>query len=378
MKKILLTSTIPLSLNIFCKGWLAELERSGYRVVAVSSPGDDLEELAEREGVKTYAVPMCRYIAPLNDLRSLWQLIKVFRRERPHMVHSITPKAGLLSMLAAWLVRVPIRVHTFTGLVFPTARGLRRAILQTTDRLTAACATHIVPEGEGIKADLQRNGITRKPLRVLGYGNVRGIDLEYYNPDDPEVKTQALALRDVALFTFIFVGRMVGDKGVNELVAAFCRLHRDYPATRLLLVGWEAEVDPLTQETEEEICRNSAITCAGYQSDVRPWLAAADVLVLPSYREGFPNVVIEAGAMGLPSIVSNVNGANEIVIEGRNGLIVPPRDVQRLGEAMVDMMENRVRFDEMRRHARPMISERYEQFYVRCCQKAYYREILQT
>ena len=376
MTKIILTSTIPLSLNLFCKGWFRELERSGYEVVAVSSPGSDLKAIEEREGVRTYAVKMYRYITPFRDLKSLWSLIKVFRKERPRMVHSITPKAGLLAMMAAWIARVPVRVHTFTGLVFPYSSGLRRMILMTTDRLTCLFATHIIPEGEGIKADLQRFRITRKPLNVLGHGNVRGIDLNYYDPEDPTVKEKAAALKSEGTFTYIFIGRMVGDKGVNELVAAFRKLNAGYPDTRLLLVGWEADMDPLERTTEEEIRRNDAITYAGYQEDVRPWLLASDVLVLPSYREGFPNVVIEAGAMGLPSIVTDVNGSNEIVVEGRNGMIVPPRNTEELYAAMVEMLLRGDKNREMRLRTRKMVTDRYEQIYVRRCKKEYYREIL--
>ena len=176
--KIIRASTVPESLDTFCRGLLSELQQEcGYEVVAVSSPGDRLDTLAAREGVRTVAVPMERHISPLKDLKSLWRLLRVFRRERPAMVHSMTPKAGLLSMMAAWICRVPVRLHTFTGLVFPTATGLTQKILVFTDRLTCACATHIVPEGEGVRNDLTSYRITAKPLKVLGHGNVRGIDL---------------------------------------------------------------------------------------------------------------------------------------------------------------------------------------------------------
>lgn len=374
--KIILTSTIPLSLNHFCKGWFRELERSGYEVLAVSSPGRDLDEIEEREGARTIAVPMHRQIAPLKDLKGLWSLVKIFRKERPRMVHSFTPKAGLLSMMAAWITRVPVRVHTFTGLVFPSSSGLKRRLLMTTDRLTCLFATHVIPEGEGVKTDLQRYRITHKPLDVLGHGNVRGIDLKYFDPMDPEVKDKAAALRSEDRFTFLFVGRLVGDKGVNELVASFKKLNGEQSAAKLVLVGWEADADPLDPETDDEIRRNASIEYVGYQEDVRPWLLASDVLVLPSYREGFPNVVLEAGAMGLPSLVTDVNGSNEIIVDGKNGRIIPPRDPEQLYESMKEMMLGEERLGEMRRHARKMVAERYEQLYVRRCQMEYYREVL--
>ena len=377
-KKIIRTSTIPDSLNTFCRDLLRELQQGeGYEVVAVSSPGTELDELADREGVRTVAVAMERRISPLKDLVSLWRLVRVFRREKPLMVHSITPKAGLLSMMAAWLTRVPVRLHTFTGLVFPTATGLTQKILILTDRLTCACATHIVPEGEGVKRDLAAYRITRKPLRVLGHGNIRGIDLQRFDPSLPDVQSRAAEIRKPGVFTFIVIGRLVGDKGINELVRAFRRLNAEMPATRLLLIGgYETELDPLRPETSDEIDRNPAIEAVGRQSDVRPWLAASDCAVLASYREGFPNVVIEAGAMGLPQIVTDINGANEIIIEGRNGTIVPPRDSDALYQAMRRMITDRDFCAACASEARGMIASRYEQGYVRRCLKEYYKEIL--
>lgn len=376
--KIIRTSTVPGSLNTFCRGLLRELrEKEGYEVVAVSSPGEQLDEIAALEGVRTHAVPMERHISPLKDLKSLFGLIRVFRREKPAMVHSMTPKAGLLSMIAAWICRVPIRLHTFTGLVFPTATGLTQKILILTDCITCACATHIVPEGEGVKNDLIKYRITKKPLKVLGHGNVRGIDLDLYNPALPEVQSEAEKLRSHGIFTFIFVGRLVRDKGINELVRAFSQLNAQYPHTRLLLVGpYEEDLDPLRPETVAAIDNNKAIMAIGSQKDVRPWLATSDAFVFPSYREGFPNVVIEAGAMGLPSIVTDINGSREIIIDGDNGIIIPPRQTETLRQAMEIFLTDKDMAQKLSRNARPLIASRYEQSYVRRCLKEYYREIL--
>lgn len=377
--KIIRTSTVPGSLNTFCRGLLCELrEEEGYDVVAVSSPGEQLREIAERESVRVVPVPMERRISPVKDLKSLWRLIRVFRREKPAMVHSMTPKAGLLSMLAAWVCRVPVRVHTFTGLVFPTATGLTQKILILTDRLTCACATHIVPEGEGVRNDLVSYRITGKHLRVLGHGNVRGIDLAHYDRT-PDVEARAAGIRKEGVFTFVFVGRLVRDKGINELVAAFRRLNKELPATRLILVGpQEKELDPLSPGILAEIVGNPAIEAVGSQADVRPWLAASDAFVFPSYREGFPNVVIEAGAMGLPSIVTDINGSREIVVEGRNGIVVPPRDTDTLHAAMHRMATDSAHRSSLTTHARTLISSRYDQTYVRRCLYDFYHEILPT
>lgn len=376
--KIIRATTVPGSLNNFCRGLLSELqEREGYEVVALSSPGEALDEIREREKVRTIAVAMQRHISPVNDLRSLWKLIRAFRREKPDMVHSMTPKAGLLCMMAAWICHVPVRIHTFTGLVFPTSTGLKRKILMATDWLTCACATHVIPEGEGVKNDLVTNRITRKPLRVLGYGNVRGIDLNRFDPENPEVIKSAEIIRREEVLTFIFIGRLVGDKGIPELVKAFCRLNKELPDTRLLLVGREEpQLDPLDNNTLKEISDNPAIEAVGQKSDVRPWLLASDIFILPSHREGFPNVVIEAGAMGLPSIVTDINGSREIIHNGENGLIVPSKNADALYEAMKQLAETPEDIRAMAANARPMIASRFEQSFVRQCLKDYYKEIL--
>lgn len=370
-KKIVRSSTIPQSLSTFCKGVLRELSRE-YEVVAISSPGDALDEVRTREGVRTIAVPMERHISLFKDLKSLWRMWRVLRAEKPDMIHSITPKAGLISMMAAWLAGVPVRVHMFTGLVWPTSTGMKRRILMATDWLTCACATHIIPEGEGVKADLLNHHITRKPLQVLGYGNIRGIDLDYF---DPEKFVDDRRHEDG--FTFVFVGRIVRDKGINELIQAFDRLHREHPQTRLVLVGpREDNLDPVLPETLQRIDQGDGIVAVGRQSEVRPFYAGADALVFPSYREGFPNVVIEAGAMGLPSIVTDINGSREIIVDGETGIIVPPQDADALYQAMKHFVEAPDEIKAMAVKARPLVASRFEQGYVRNCLYDFYHEVL--
>ena len=374
--KIIRATTIPLSLDIFCEGVLKDLSEK-YEVVALSSPGKEMVVIEKREGVRTIEVPMERHISLNRDLVSLWHLIKVFRKERPTMVHSMTPKAGLLCMIAAWLTRVPIRVHTFTGLVFPTATGMKRRLLMATDWLTCACATHIIPEGEGVKNDLLQNGITKKPLKVLGYGNVRGVNMEYYQVSEL-LKVKSEKLKEPGVFTFLFVGRIVRDKGINELCEAFERLSEITPA-RLLLVGqYEDNLNPISEKSREIIEQNDAIEFVGWQSgeDLLAYYVASDCFVFPSYREGFPNTVIEAGAMGLPSIVTDINGSREIIAEGENGLIVPSHDANALFDAMLKMMKDKMARERMAGNAREMIASRYEQGFVRKCLYDFYEEIL--
>lgn len=377
MVKIIRAATIGMSLNIFCRGLLSELKDEGYEVIALSSPDGDLAELGRREKVRTIGVSMERHVSPLKDLISLIRLIRVMRKERPVMVHSMTPKAGLLCMMAAWIAHVPIRVHTFTGLVWPTQTGLSRKILMLTDRITCFCATHIIPEGEGVKHDLS-SCITDKPMRVLGYGNVRGVDLDYWKRSGGSRTEGWLSERREKKepFTFVFVGRIVRDKGINELVNAFSRLNKNYPDTRLLLVGpAEDDLDPVLPETWMAIEKEESIISVGSQKDVRPYYEESDALVFPSYREGFPNVVLEAGAMELPSIVTDINGSREIIEEGVNGVIVSPRDESALYEAMEDMVTHPEKVSKMSAKSRPMIAARYEQSFVRMNLKHFYSEL---
>lgn len=374
-KKIIRASTVPQSLDVFCKGMLKELSEK-YEVVALSSPGEPLDRVREREGVRTIAVPMERHISLMKDLKALLAMIKTLRKERPYMIHSMTPKAGLLCMVAGKLTGVPVRIHTFTGLVWPTSTGLKRKILMLTDKLTCACATNIIPEGQGVKNDLIAGKITKKPLKVLGYGNVMGVDLTHY------VRSEELKVKSEKLhsdrFTFLFVGRIVKDKGINELCQAFDRLSESAPV-RLILVGpSEDSLDPISDEARNIISENPAVEAVGPKrgDELLAYYAAADCFVMPSYREGFPNTVLEAGAMGLPSIVTDINGSREIIKDGENGMIVPPKDTEALYRAMKHMLTSTLDRNKMASNARRMIADRFEQSFVRKCLYDFYDSIL--
>lgn len=366
--KIIRTSTISISLNVLLKGQLKFL--SGFfEVVGISSGDELLDEVSEREGIKTIGINMERGISPLKDVISLFKLYSIFRSEKPIIVHSITPKAGLLTMLAGKMAGIPIRMHTFTGLIFPTRKGLVQKVLINMDRLLCSAATNIYPEGQGVKNDLLNYKITSKPLKVIANGNVNGIDLNYFLPEKISVLQKDQLKKELNItasdFVFVFVGRLVGDKGINELVQAFSQISKNAnrsKSVKLLLIGpLEEHLDPLQPETVQEIKNNPDILDLGFQKDVRPYFAVSDALVFPSYREGFPNVVMQAGAMELPSIVSDINGCNEIIVEGQNGMIIPVKNSDKLKAAMEKLLSDTDLYQKLKINSRPMIQSRYEQ-----------------
>lgn len=377
--KIIRTSTVAMSLNLLLKGQLKFLSKH-FDVLAVSGYDADLETVKNREGVPIVSITMKRSIAPFQDLISLYRLYKLFKKEQPTIVHSITPKAGLLSMVAAKYANVPVRIHTFTGLVFPAKKGLFQKLLILMDKVLCWHATHIIPEGAGVKQDLLDNKITNKPLEVIANGNVNGIDTTFFNSNTISEQQQQSLRNELGIdssdFVFVFIGRLVTDKGINELVRAFLSLA--IPNCKLLLVGSFETEDPLQPETLKAIQQNDSILSVGFQQDIRPYLVISDCLVFPSYREGFPNVVMQAGAMGLPSIVTDINGSNEIIIDGFNGTIVPSKDVTALLRAMIRMKEDETWRSQLQSNARSSIITRYEQKMVWEALLIKYKEFLKV
>lgn len=374
-QKLIYVAAIPGSLKAFRWDVIKKIS-SEFEVVALSSEGPEQKELEDGLGIRTITVEIRRRPSLFKDIASLFKLYRIFRKERPFIVHSMSAKCGLVCMLAAKMAGVPHRVHSFTGLAFPTATGLSRMILITTEKLTCMSANHLLPEGKGVKEALQKH-ISKKEMTVLGYGNIRGIDLVKYDRT-PEVISEAASIRIPNCFTFLFVGRIVRDKGINELVSAFCRLYKEQPQIRLLLVGgFDSGIDPIGKNTLEVINSHNGIVNCGRQDNVVPYYAAADCFVFPSYREGFPNVVIEAGAMGLPSVVTNIFGSNEIIEDGVNGLIVPAKDEDALYSAMKRVLEDEPLREKFASNARPMIESRYEEHFVQDCLIEYYHQIMQ-
>ena len=363
MRKLIRVTTIDLSLYVLLEGQLEFLNKE-FEVVGVSADTGLLKAIGKREGIRVIDVPMQRDIALGSDFRCLFRLIKLFSEEKPYIVHSNTPKGSLLSMIAAMLVGVPNRIYLVTGLRFQGESGFKKWLLKTMERIACHCATKVIPEGQGVKKTLIEEGITRKPLEVVRNGNINGIDMAYYSRE-ASLKSREEMRRELGLgeddFAFVFIGRIVGDKGMNELAEVMRSYGKLRNRIKLILVGpFESELDPLKEGHEKFFRTSDNVRYVGYQSDVRPYLLAADALVFPSYREGFPNVVMQAGAMGLPSIVTDINGCNEIIIEGENGRIIPPRDKEALMSMMTWFLDHPEEVVKMASKSRGMIESRYE------------------
>lgn len=353
MKKIIRVAAIPASLDKLLRGQLRFLN-DYYEVIGVASPNKELhKKIEKREGIQMIGIKIERRISPLRDMKSLIDLYRLFRREQPDIIHSLTPKAGLLSMIAAWAARVPVRVHTFTGLIFPWKKGYMSKLLKLMDRLTCVAATNVIPEGEGVRNDLINNCMAKKLSPVLANGNINGIDLEYYKPV-PKIS-------DDDVTRFVYVGRLVRDKGIEELKEAF----EQFDNAELILIGsLEQNLDPLSDSCLEWVRQGKNVTNIGYVEDIRPYLAEADILLLPSHREGFPNTPLQAGAMELPVIATNICGCNEIIIDGVTGLLVKPRNANQLYSAMKKLADNPLLRKEMGIKARIHIAQYFSQHNV--------------
>lgn len=371
-KKIVRLTTIPESLGRLLQGQLKFMS-DHYEVIGISSSGNDfINEVGRAEGIKVIPIEMTRKITPFKDLKAVWQLYKVLKREKPFIVHSHTPKAGTIGMLSAYLARVPHRLHTIAGLPLLEAKGAKRLLLDVVEKITYKFATKIYPNSFGLRDIILKNKYTsNNKLQVIGNGSSNGIDTNHFDPSlynkvEKEKLRIALGI-EKSDFVYIYVGRLVKDKGINELIEAFKKIASEFKSAKLLLVGpYEKDLDPLLPSTKSVIENSNQVIAAGWQRDVRPYFAISNCLVFPSYREGFPNVVMQAGAMGLKSIATNINGCNEIIKEGENGVLVPPKDVATLFESMKTffLQAQSQANDDCAHKCRKLIVERYSQKFI--------------
>lgn len=346
MKKLFFVTTIAGSLNFF-KGQY-QLLLSDFDITAIASDKKRLKEVGEENHIKIHYIPMEREISIFKDIYCLICFIFYFIRQRPYIVHGNTPKGSLLSMIAAWITRVPVRIYMCHGLRYQGCYGLKRKLLMFMERISCSCATEIICVSHGIKEVLIEDRITNKEPIVIWNGSVQGIDMGKFNPDnitDKQGLKGKYGIEDDD-FVLTFVGRIVKDKGINELVEAFEYLSLKYSDIKLLLIGWnEDKGNPVSDKTKEIIDNNKNIIVTGPQSNIVPFLSITDLFVFPSYREGFGLSLMEAGAMNVPSIASNIPGCNEVIIDGLTGLLIEPRSTSAIIESIEKLYNGRELLD---------------------------------
>lgn len=369
--RLLRITTVPISLHLLLKGQFRFMREQGFEVYTMSAAGKEVPEVL-KEGVEHIEVPLTRKITPVQDLLCLWKMMRIMRSMRPHIVHTHTPKAGLIGMLAAWLCRVPVRMHTVAGLPLVEATGLKRLILVVTEKITYFCATGVYPNSVGLKDYMTQSlGVSRDQLKIIGKGSSNGIDTSLFKrSDDIEKQAREIRMRygiNPGDVVFSFVGRIVKDKGIGELIHAFKKLPALQGGTKvyLLLIGpFEQELDPLHEEDYKFLHESKNVILAGFQSDVKPWIAASDIFVFPSYREGFPNVVMQACCLNVPCIVSNINGCNEIILHEQTGIVVPVKNAEAVYQAMLKLLENTSMRKSYSEAARNYIVANFDQQFV--------------
>jgi glycosyltransferase involved in cell wall biosynthesis len=336
-------ATAPFFFRWFLEGHVRALQSAGYRVHVLSAPGPDLDWFCEATGAARHAVPMERGPSPARDLVSLLGVVRALRAIRPDIVHAHTPKAGLLGMVAGRLLRLPVRVYHCHGLRYETASGPGRAVLWAAERLTCALADHVLTVGPSMRAALiGRRLCPARKVEVLHRGSAGGVDGERFAPPAPEERRSARERLGIPADARVmgYVGRVVRDKGIEELYLAWRLLAETLPDLHLVVVGPVEAGDPVPAEVLEAMSRAPRVHLVGLDWHPPPLFAAMDVVALPSRREGFGLAALEASAMGLPVVASRIPGCVDAVEDGVTGRLVPPGDAPALARALRGYLED--------------------------------------
>ena len=337
--KLVHVTTVPQSL-FFLTGQVGYMKERGFDIHGLSSPGESLSRFAERENVCVHAVDMPRRISPFRDVVSLARMVNLLRRIRPHIVHAHTPKGGVLGMVSAWLARVPVRIYHMRGLPFTTATGWRRKLLMWCERISCGLAHRVLCVSSSVRQLAVDSRLCPDgKIVVLARGSGNGVEaVQRFNGSNipPSLREETRRRFNIPLEALVlgFIGRIVRDKGIIELAGAWKELRHDFPALHLLLVGPHEMQDPIPSEIDRTLHNDPRVHFLGDQGNMPPLYAVMDVLALPTYREGFPNVLLEAAAMKVPVVATQVPGCTDAVQDGVTGMLVPPYDAASLAEAV--------------------------------------------
>jgi glycosyltransferase involved in cell wall biosynthesis len=344
-KTLIRITTVPMAFKVLLAGQPRFMSENGFNVIMISADGKEAADLEKEEGCPHVVVPMTRRITPIRDLVSFFKLRSAISKYKPDIVHTHTPKAGLLGMLAARSLGVKIRIHTVGGLPLIIEKGFKRRLLMFTERLTYWGATEVWPNSRSMMNFIIDEKLAKPAkLAVIDNGSTNGIDLRKFSRKnlDPAVLEKIMhALPKEGGLKILCVGRMVKDKGIEELISVFLQLQKNY-SLQLILVGpFEAHLDPLSPETLDDIINNPAITHITWSDSIEYYMAIADIFVHPSHREGFPNVILQAGAMHLPVICSNIPGNADIIQNNKTGLMFEVKNEVALYNRLKFAIENK-------------------------------------
>lgn len=365
MKKLVILVTVPMVLETWLKGQAKYLSNY-YEVEIITSYANTLDSIKLYENVNIKTVDFTRKINIFKDLKVLIDLIAYFYRNKPDIVYTLTPKAGLLGMLAAWVLRIPLRIHIVVGLPHMEAKGKRKIILEITERITYFCCTNLYANSLNLQAYIQKYFLF-KNVNVIGQGSANGVDTHWYQDTSSAIEKMEGREKIGILkndFVITFVGRIVKDKGIDELIEVFNLLSINFHHLKLLLVGdFEDNLNPISKESKKYILEYQNIIHIKFQEDIRSFLSISDLFVLPSYREGLPNSLIEAGSYGIPLLSTDINGCNEVIINGKNGLLVEKKSKNELYVAMERFISDKVFYTKVKSCVRESIVRRYSQDY---------------
>lgn len=381
MPKLIRITTVPISLKLLLAGQMKFMNEHGWDVLMVSADGRELSQVIKAEGVRHEIIPFTRKITPFQDLKCLWLLYQLIKREQPDVVHTHTPKAGLLGMIAAKLAGVRVRIHTLAGIPYMAAEGGKKGLLEKMEKITYSYATHVWPNSNGLKNFVvEENLCSSGKLNVIGRGSSNGVDLSKFNrgvlKENHLVAATMRILPGEDDFIILSVGRLVKDKGIQELVDAFLSSKIVNKSKLVLLGSFEQDLNPLSTETIKIITDHPRIVQIDWSDHVAHYLALADVLVHPSHREGFPNVLLEAGAMELPVICSDIIGNTDVITQQKTGLIFPVKNVEILKEAMEFAYVKRDKMAELAANLYAHVCENYERTQVQNEIFAEYQRVL--
>lgn len=343
--KLVRITTVPISMRLLITGQPAYMKDAGFDVTLVSSEGNDWNGIPDLSQYSLHKIEMARQIDIKKDIRALFALIRLFRKIRPDIVHSHTPKAGLLAMLAAKISGVPVRIHTLAGLPLMTATGVKRKILFQAEKLTFKSANETWPNSKQLLNFVLTNKmLPQHKVRMILNGSSNGIDLSKFTVQAINSERQKALRKDYTIvdsdFCFLAVGRMVNDKGIAELVQAFLQVYATHSGARLFLLGPFEEADGLPQSLIDIIKTHQAITHINWSDEVEYFMSICQCFVHASHREGFPGVVLQAGAMGIPIICSDIPGNIDIVESESEGHVYPVKNEQALLVQMTTVLDN--------------------------------------